>query len=68
LILKGKKLKIKELLLNREVGGELVKNIGLGIFINALYGISDGSIEIFNLVDIFIGLIAIVIGIMVERN
>jgi len=61
-------LKIKELLLNREVGGELVKNIGLGIFINALYGISDGSIEIFNLVDIFIGLIAIVIGIMVERN
>jgi len=61
-------LKIKKIFLNKEVGGELVKNIGLGIFINALYGISDGSIEIFNLVDIFIGLIAIVIGIMVERS
>ena len=38
---------IKELLLNKEVAGEIVKNIGLGVFINGLYGISDGSIEFF---------------------
>ena len=61
-------LKIKEIFLNKAVGGELVKNIGLGVFVNALYGISDGSVEIFNIIDITIGTVAMFIGILLERN
>jgi hypothetical protein len=61
-------MKLKNFFLDKQVGGELVKNIGLGIFVNALYGISDGSIELFNLIDITLGIIAMIIGIMVERS
>ena len=57
-----------KLLLNKEVGGELIKNIGLGIFVNGVYGISDGTIELFNISDIVIGLVAMVIGIILERS
>jgi len=54
--------------LDKKLGGELIKNIGLGIFVNGLYGISDGTIEFFNAIDIMIGIIAMIIGIMLERN
>jgi len=57
-----------KLLLDKEVGGELIKNIGLGIFVNGVYGISDGTIELFNISDIVIGLIAMAIGIILERS
>jgi hypothetical protein len=57
-----------KIFLTPKIGGELIKNIGLGVFVNSLYGISDGSIELFNLIDIFIGVIAILIGIMVENK
>jgi len=57
-----------KLLLHKEVGGELIKNIGLGIFVNGVYGISDGTIELFNISDIAIGLVAMVIGIILERS
>ena len=61
-------MNIKKLLLDKKIGGELVKNIGLGIFVNALYGISSGSFELFNLIDVFIGLSAMIIGIILERR
>jgi hypothetical protein len=45
---------IKNILFNQKIAGELIKNIGLGIFVNALYGMSDGVIEIFNVTDFII--------------
>ena len=51
-----------------EARGELIKNIGLGVFVNALYGISDGSVEIFNLMDVIIGVNVMLLGIKIERS
>jgi hypothetical protein len=59
---------LKEIFFDKKVGGELVKNIGLGIFVNALYGANDGTIEVFNLIDLTIGMIAMTIGIVLERS
>ena len=41
-----KKQHIKKLWDDLESRGELIKSIGLGMFVNAIYGISDCSIEI----------------------
>ena len=57
-----------KVLFQKDVAGEIVKNIGLGVFINGLYGISDRSIEIFNLVDMLVGIIGIIIVIMLESG
>jgi len=57
-----------KILLNKQVAGELGKNIGLGIFVNALYGISSGALTLFNAFDVIIGLIIMLIGILLERN
>jgi len=59
---------LKEVVFNKKVAGEVGKNIGLGIFINALYGISDGSIETFNIIDILMGFILMLAGIITERS
>ncbi len=50
------------------VFGELTKNIGLGIFVNGIYGISDGSVEVFNLIDILLGIVLMILGIILERR
>jgi hypothetical protein len=55
----------KELL---EISGELTKNIGLGIFVNGVYGVSDGTIEIFNIIDVVLGVSLMIIGIIAERK
>ncbi len=51
-----------------QIAGELTKNIGLGIFVNGAYGISDGTIEIFNIIDIILGIGLMTIGIIAERR
>ena len=51
-----------------EARGEIIKTIGFGIFINGTYGISDASIELFNSLDILMGLIGIITGIILERK
>lgn len=61
-------MNLKQILLNKEISGEIGKNIGLGIFVNALYSISDGSIEFYNVIDIIIGLTIMIIGIILERK
>ncbi len=47
--------------------GELIKNLGLGLFVNALYGLSSNTIEIYNIIDLIIGIILIVCGIILEN-
>ena len=61
-------MNFKEIFTDKKIAGELIKNIGLGIFVNAIYGISDGSVEFFNLIDIIVGIVAMFIGIIVERK
>ena len=51
-----------------QISGELTKNIGLGIFVNGVYGISDGKIESYELIDILLGIILMIIGIIAERK
>jgi hypothetical protein len=53
---------------NKQARGDIIKNIGLGVFVNGIYGISDGTIEFFNLLDIIIGILTMLEGIIIERN
>ena len=47
--------------------GETVKNIGVGLLVNGLYGISDSHIELYNIIDVIIGVFMIVSGIILEN-
>jgi len=51
-----------------QITGELTKNIGLGIFVNGVYGISDGKIQTYELIDIFLGIVLMILGIIAERR
>jgi len=51
-----------------QITGELTKNIGLGIFVNGVYGVSDGKIQTYELIDIFLGIILMILGIIAERR
>ena len=51
-----------------QIAGELTKNIGLGIFVNGVYGISDGTIELYNIIDIALGVSLMTLGIIAERR
>ena len=51
-----------------QITGELTKNIGLGIFVNGVYGVSDGRIQTYELVDIFLGIVLMILGIIAERR
>ena len=51
-----------------QITGDLTKNIGLGIFVNGVYGVSDGKIQTYELVDIFLGIVLMILGIIAERR
>ena len=53
---------------NLKIRGKIIENTGFGVFVNALYGISDGSVEFFNFIDLIIGIVAMITGIIVERK
>ena len=55
-----------EILQKPRVRGRLFENFGLGILINGFYGISDGGFEIYNLADIIIGIITILLGLYLQ--
>jgi len=51
-----------------QIAGELTKNIGLGIFVNGVYGISDGNIQNYEIIDICLGIGLMILGIIAERK
>ena len=51
-----------EALSNPKVYGDIVSNLGIGFLVNSLYSISLGGMNITNLIDIFLSIIAIVEG------
>lgn len=58
-------MKLSDLWYDLRIRGKIIENTGLGVFVNALYGISDGSIEMFNLIDVIIGFCVMIIGIYI---
>ncbi len=44
---------------DKTIRGEIILNIGLGIFINALFAITINQISVFVIVDLLLGLIII---------
>jgi len=59
-------MKIINLWQNLNIRGKIIENTGLGVFVNALYGISDGTIEFFNLIDVIIGFSVMIVGIYIQ--
>jgi hypothetical protein len=51
-----------------EAKGEVFKNIGLGLFVNGAYGLSDLKVEFFNITDLIIGIFVMISGIIIERR
>jgi len=51
-----------------QITGELTKNIGLGIFVNGVYGVSDGRIQTYEIIDICLGIFLMILGIIAERR
>ncbi|NPA54823.1 MAG: hypothetical protein GXO40_00470 [Epsilonproteobacteria bacterium] len=54
--------KRKEALKNPKIRGDIISNIGIGVFVNSLYSISFGGIDVVNFIDITISVIAIIEG------
>jgi len=51
-----------------KIVGRIAENISIGLFVNGIYGISDGSIETFNIIDIAISLYIMVIGVLLQQK
>ena len=51
-----------EALSNPKIYGDILSNLGIGFLVNSLYSISLGGMDIANLIDIFLSIIAIVEG------
>jgi hypothetical protein len=59
-------MKLLDLWYNLKIRGKIIENTGLGVFVNALYGISDGTIELFNLIDVIVGFCVMIVGIYIQ--
>ncbi len=59
-------MKISNLWYNLKIRGKIIENTGLGVFVNALYGVSGGSVEFFNVVDTFVGFSVMIVGIYIQ--
>ena len=59
-------MKLLDLWYNLKIRGKIIENTGLGVFVNALYGISDGTIEFFNLIDVIVGFCVMIVGIYIQ--
>jgi len=57
-----------EFLKKPKIRGRLFENFGLGFLVNGMYGISDGSFEFYNLVDIIVGVIMIIDGLRLQEK
>ena len=52
----------------REVRGEILSNIGLGVFVNALFSITINQISILIVLDILFGIILIIEGTILKKE
>ncbi len=59
---------LKKMWYDLETRGEIFKNIGLGFFVNAGYGITLSDIQIMNWIDAIVGIILMLSGIYLQRR
>jgi len=59
---------LKQMWYDLETRGEIFKNIGLGFFVNAGYGITLSEIQIMNWIDVIVGIILMLSGIYLQRR
>lgn len=53
---------------DKDVRGEMLTNIGLGIFVNALFSITINQITFLVVLDLLFGIILIVEGIILKKD
>jgi len=51
-----------------QIVGRIAENIGIGLLVNGMYGITDGSIEIYNIIDIAISLYIMIGGVLLQQK
>ena len=61
---------IKRILLFKEkdVRGEILLNIGLGIFVNSLYSLTQKEISIYIVLDVIFGIMMIIEGSIMKKD
>ena len=52
----------------KDVKGEILSNIGLGVFVNALFSITLNQISILVILDLFFGIILIIEGTILKKD
>jgi len=57
-----------QLFKQRDIRGEILSNIGLGVFVNALFSITLNQISILVILDLFFGIILIVEGTILKKD
>jgi len=57
-----------QLFKQRDVRGEILSNIGLGVFVNALFSITINQISILVILDLIFGIILIIEGTILKKD
>jgi len=57
-----------ELFKEKDVRGEIFLNIGLGIFVNALFSLTQKQYSIFIMLDLFFGIMLIIEGSIMKKD
>lgn len=57
-----------ELFKEKDVRGEILLNIGLGIFVNSLYSLPQHEISVYIVLDVFFGIMMIIEGSIMKKD
>ena len=52
----------------KDIRGEILLNIGLGIFVNSLYSLTQREISIYIILDVFFGIMMIIEGSILKKD
>ncbi len=53
---------------DKDIKGEILSNIGLGVFVNALFSITINQISILVILDLIFGLVLIIEGTILKKG
>ena len=57
-----------ELFKEKDVRGEILLNIGLGIFVNSLYSLTQKEFSVYIILDVFFGIMMIIEGSIMKKD
>jgi len=55
-------------MIEKDVRGEILLNIGLGIFVNSLYSLTQKEISIYIVLDVIFGIMMIIEGSIMKKD